>query len=282
MANRRDAGYGVRNAQGAFAQSADFEIEDGVLVKYRGNAAAMVIPAGVTTIGDWAFLGCSSLASVTIPAGVTSIGVGAFYGCSGLVSVTIPEGVTSIGRGTFSGCPSLVSVTIPASVAGIGVGAFSGCSHLASVTIPAGVTRIGEGAFRHCSSLTAISVSSENRQYKDADGVLFSKDGKTLIHYPAGNTQTAYAIPVGVTTIGMDAFAVCIGLVSVTIPAGVTTIGEAAFAGCTGLKPEIRAAIESGSGQAFLSEGKDTEYNAGMSGPTLCVDPLYAALGYEL
>jgi uncharacterized protein involved in exopolysaccharide biosynthesis len=48
-------------AQGAFAQTADFEIKDGVLVKYRGNAAEVVVPAGVTAIGDRAFSRCPSL-----------------------------------------------------------------------------------------------------------------------------------------------------------------------------------------------------------------------------
>jgi uncharacterized protein involved in exopolysaccharide biosynthesis len=52
---------GFVTAQGAFAQTADFEMKDGVLVKYRGNAAEVVIPAGVTRIGYAAFSGCSGL-----------------------------------------------------------------------------------------------------------------------------------------------------------------------------------------------------------------------------
>ncbi len=67
----------------------------------------MTIPSGVTSIGDWAFRGCSGLKSVTIPLGVTSIGDNAFSDCSGLTSVTIPSSVTSIGRGAFSGCRGL-------------------------------------------------------------------------------------------------------------------------------------------------------------------------------
>ncbi len=53
---------------------------------------------GVTSIGSWAFYGCSGLTSVTIPASVTSIGDAAFRDCSGLTSVTIPASVTSIGQ----------------------------------------------------------------------------------------------------------------------------------------------------------------------------------------
>jgi hypothetical protein len=216
-------------AQEAFAQASDFEIKDGVLVKYRGNAAEAVIPAGVTAIGERAFGWKGSLVSVTIPAGVTSIGSGAFAGCSSLVSVTIPASVTSIGGRVFA----------------------------------------------LCKSLKAISVPPENRQYTDIGGVLLSKDGKTLVQYPAGQTQTAYTIPAGVTTIGEwafdgcsslasvtipagvttiggGAFERCSSLVSVTIPASVTTIGESAFDGCESLKPEVRADIEKRFGIYFF------------------------------
>ncbi len=69
-----------------------------------------VIPDSVTSIGDYAFSGCSSLTSITIPDSVTSIGDYAFYGCSSLTSITIPDSVTSIGSSAFSGCSNLTSV----------------------------------------------------------------------------------------------------------------------------------------------------------------------------
>ncbi|MBR1519172.1 MAG: leucine-rich repeat domain-containing protein [Prevotella sp.] len=62
----------------------------------------LVIPNSVTSIGAWAFLGCSELTSVTIPNNVTSIGMGTFYGCSGLTSITIPNSVTSIRSQAFN------------------------------------------------------------------------------------------------------------------------------------------------------------------------------------
>ncbi len=76
-------------------------------------------------------LGCSN---TVIPPSVTSIGEYAFCGCTGLTSMTIPNSVTSIGDYAFSGCTSLTSVTIPNSVASIGWCAFSGCSGLTSIT----------------------------------------------------------------------------------------------------------------------------------------------------
>lgn len=70
----------------------------------------LIIPDGVTSIGDKAFKGFSSLISVTIPNGVTSIGWNAFENCIGLTDVTIPNSVTSISRYAFSGCEAIENV----------------------------------------------------------------------------------------------------------------------------------------------------------------------------
>ena len=70
----------------------------------------LVIPNSVTSIGWYAFSGCSGLTSVTIPNSVTSIGRFAFRGCSGLTSVTIGNSVTSIGMKAFRDCPELLDV----------------------------------------------------------------------------------------------------------------------------------------------------------------------------
>ena len=95
---------------------------------------ASVIPAdgSLTSIGEYAFYGCSSLTSVTIPGSVTSIGEYAFYDCDSLTSVTIGDGVTSIGEGAFAYCYDMTSITIPSSVTSIGEGAFYGCDSLTS------------------------------------------------------------------------------------------------------------------------------------------------------
>ena len=79
-----------------------FKIKKGVLVKYRGDDSEVVIPDGVTSIGDWAFSDCIGLTSITIPDSVTSIGDWAFSRCRGLTSITIPSSVISIGDGAFA------------------------------------------------------------------------------------------------------------------------------------------------------------------------------------
>ena len=178
------------------------------LIQYPARKqGAYAIPNSVTSIGEWAFRGCSGLTSVTIPNSVTSIGEGAFFQCSGLTSVTIPNSVTSIGYRAFYGCSGLTSVTIPNSVTSIGEWAFAGCS---------------------------INVSDDNPNYIAKDGVLFNKQLTTLIQYPAGK-QGAYAIPNSVTSIGYQAFSGCKGLTSIEIPNSVTSIGNEAFYGCRGL-----------------------------------------------
>jgi hypothetical protein len=209
------------------------------VIRYAGKAAALVIPPEisglpVTSIRLGAFSGCTDLTSVSIPASVTSIGAYAFSGCTGLTGVSIPPSVTSIGDGAFSGCTGLASVSIPASVTSIGDGAFSGCTGLASVSIPPSVTSIGQGAFSGCTDLTGITVDQRNTAYVSVDGVLFTKDQKTLAAYPGGK-KGAYSIPASVTEIGQSTFADCASLTSVTIPNSVTAIGWYAFSGCTSL-----------------------------------------------
>ena len=93
----------------------------------------LVIPNTVTSIGQYAFYGCSGLTSVVIPNSVTSIGQIAFCGCSGLTSVVIPNTVTSIGQGAFKNCSGLTSVTIPNSVTTIGACSFWNCN-LSNIT----------------------------------------------------------------------------------------------------------------------------------------------------
>ena len=158
-----------------------------------------------------------------------------FYKKSNIKTVIIKNGVTSIGDWVFYNCSSLTSITIPNSVTSIGNWVFRDCTSLTSVAIPTCVTSIGDGVFYCCESLTSIEVSNNNENYSSTDGVLFNKNKSELITYPAGKTDSEYAIPNSVTSIGSYAFFDCESLTSVTIPNSVTNIGVYAFYGCKSL-----------------------------------------------
>jgi len=140
-----------RAAGRLFADAADAS-------RWLPNLAKVTGLGGLTSIGDHAFRGCSSLTSIELPSGLMSIGKYAFYGCSSLTSIELPAGLTSIGVGAFYGCSSLTSIALPTSLTSLGEYAFDGCSSLTSIELPAGLTSIGCGAFEGCSSLTSIEL----------------------------------------------------------------------------------------------------------------------------
>ena len=130
---------------------------------------------------------------------------------------------TSNGNGTCTltglGACKDICIVVPATspsgdkVTAIGAQAFYNCTTITVVQIPASVTQIGHLAFGGCTNLVYITVSTGNYSYKDIGGVLYTVDGKTLVHYPAGS-----------------------GASSVNIPASVNKIEDMAFYGCKSLK----------------------------------------------
>ena len=183
---------------------------------------SVTIPNSVTSLGDYAFSYCSSLTSVTIPNSVTGIGDWVFYGCSSLTNVSIPNSVTSIGDYAFCGCSSLTSVTIPNSVTSIKGYAFSSCSSLTSASIPNSVTSIGGGAFSNCTSLTSVTIPN-------------SVTGIGSSAFYCCSSLTSVTIPNSVTSIGSNTFSYCSSLTSVTIPNSVISIKGYAFSHCPSL-----------------------------------------------
>ena len=212
------------------------------------------IPNSVTSIGDYAFYGCSGLTSIEIPNSVTSIGEGAFQDCSGLSHLVFPNSITSIGNGVVYGCSNLTNLVIPNSVTSIGDYAVNRCSSLKNIFIPHSVESIGNYAFYGCSELqsvvmgnsvesigtaafggcglTSIVVATNNPVYDSREdcNAIVETATNTLI---AGCKETF--IPNSVTSIGDFAFYGCSGLTSIEIPNSVTSIRKSAFENCSDL-----------------------------------------------
>ena len=166
---------------------------------------------GYTSIGEFAFYDCSSLASITIPDSVTSIEAYAFCRCSSITSISIPDSVTSIGERAFANCSSLPiednmryadtylveavdkslsTYTIKAGTKWIGLGAFGYCSSLTSITIPNSVTSIGEEAFSGCSALTQITCLAQTPPTCGTD--CFRSVSRTIPLYVPAESVEAY------------------------------------------------------------------------------------------
>ncbi len=219
------------------------------------NLETVVIPDSVTRIEHCAFAYCYSLRRVDIPDKVTVIEDYTFDGCD-LEKVKLPQNLKKIGYRAFRYCRELKQISIPASVETIEGEAFYECYELEKVTwegksrlreiktkafyecdikkltIPASVTKIQNS--KAVNGACAIKVEKGNKKYKSKDGVLFSKDGKTLLCYPRKRKAKTYKIPKGVRTIGVYAFDYMFGkgydhLKKITMPDSVRVIKSRAF-----------------------------------------------------
>lgn len=148
----------------------------------------IVLPKGITAIGENAFMECSNLEEIVVPDGVTSIGAYAFNHCSSLRSVQLPEGITTLADATFMDCPALTSVSIPSTVSSIGGNVFNGCS-IASLSLPAGVQSIGYDAF--CRSLKELHVAATNVPVAGFRAFNSINTSECVLYVPKG-TAAAY------------------------------------------------------------------------------------------
>ena len=163
---------------------------------YQNAIQRVFLGNGITSIGDYTFSSCYSLAQITLPSGITSIGNYAFLYCYSLAQITLPSGLTSIVTQAFFGCYSLAQITLPSGITSNGDSTFSNCYSLAQITLPSGITSIGKTTFSNCNSLAQITLPSD------------------------------------VTSIGAQAFSSCYSLAQITLPSGITSINNYAFHNC--------------------------------------------------
>lgn len=181
------------------AVSSEFEIKDGVLVKYNGTDSRVVIPESVSSIGKEAFVSNTSIVSVVIPESVTSIGDAAFEHCTSLKEVKLPKSLKTLGIRSFADCSALQEITIPENVKVVPNLCFLLCRSMKRVVLE-NVTEICECAFGGCDNLTDVQLPDT---LKKLDKLAFFSCG----------TLERFYIPSSVTDISEDAFVSCYSIV---------------------------------------------------------------------
>ena len=233
------------------------------LKDFRGKQSAkVVIPEGVTVIGDRAFSFHAELLEISIPSSVKKIEEYAFVQCPELCSITvdpqnpvfrsegnccieratnrlvfgchtskIPDGVTVIGSDAFDGCKNLTAIDIPSSVRRIEKGAFFECINLSALTFAEGVAEIEEMAFSCCDSLTELNLPSSIT--KIATGAFHNRHGFEAIHVSRNNSVYHSENNCCIET---RTNRLVLGSNTGIIPNGTVVIGERAFEDCQALK----------------------------------------------
>lgn len=202
----------------------DLVIAGGLLFAYRGRDSHVVIPEGVTKIGNEVFLENSALRSVTFPSTLKEIGARSFSKCVNLNNVTIPDSVTALGSGAFFGCSSLSNLSYPKSMEGIDGNTFSGTAWMNAKESVSGDFVVVDGVL--------LTYQGQGGDVVIPRGVTAIADG---VFWNPYTTINSVVIPEGVTSIGNDVFFGHSEMTSVTLPDSVTEIGARAFYSCKGL-----------------------------------------------
>ena len=232
----------------------DFRINGTILTAYVGTDTFVSVPSTVTTIGEGAFAGNTTLQSIELPDSLREIGYNAFGDCTALISVTIPDSVTKVGPG-----------------------AFKGCSALTLADLGAGISSWGSGVFNDCTSLSKVIVDEKNNYLLYYNGALYNGDMSMLYQVLAGRTGDSYAMPdevkeidtyafwnqqniknvkvsPNVTEIPSYAMSSMGSVENVILPDSVSSIAEKAFANNTTLKQVmIPASVNSIQDNAFAN-----------------------------
>lgn len=217
-------------------------------------APAAYDPAGlVTTIGDGAFMDCTSLTTITLPYFIARIGNSAFENCTALATFTTMDGadkktaaLRTIGDRAFFGNTSLnnVDVNTTKGVNTIGVSAFENCGQLATINL-SGVTRFAEGVFRNAKALKSVTMSANASIYVGQEAfrncVTLSDITARIAAVEDGAFRNCISLRAitfvssGIEYIGSNAFNGCVLIQKVSIPSSVVAIGDSAFDGCRGI-----------------------------------------------
>lgn len=270
------------NSINSTSTDADFVIESGVLISYTGTATDVIIPSGVTTIGEGVFRENDTVVSVTFPENLTTIEAYAFRDCENLQTVTVNEKLVTIGNYAFYQCKNLKSFTCPSTVKTIGEYAFTACTSLFEVTLNEGLESIGNYAFLDAAfgglnenkvtvygtltiPSTVSSVGYHAFESSEFLGEVIFADGKTetitfAVRYETEKSGLFYdcekltkvTFPERATIIPAYAFQNCIALEEFDVGDNIVTIDAHAFDQCKSLKTfTCPASVESIGNFAF-------------------------------
>ena len=200
------------------------EIPDSVV--YKGTSYQ------VTSIGEKAFSGADKMTFVSIPSSVDHIGNCAFEGCVALEGVVFPSQQPQFGNDVFKDCCSISSVSIGGDWQSVDCSLFADSYHLEELYIPARVRKITN--FKKLSMLNRVSVDPNNAYFSSKDGLLYTKDGATLLGCP---TQKAgpIVLPDGTEKIYDGAFDACVQLTEICLPQSLYDFSYTAFEQCLNL-----------------------------------------------
>lgn len=210
------------------------------------------------TIGDSAFSGCTKLTNVDFSdTNLTTLPKSIFNKDEALTTVKLPTTLVAISESAFADCKALSTInsttkgtaSLPANLKTIGAYAFQNTHCLSKFVIPAATDNIDMSAFNSTLTYTQadldsgkinplkeFSVASANPNYKSTNGVLYNKDGSTLLRYPRMKTGTSFTVPSSVTEIAQAGMGSNNYLEKVTIGANVAKISKEAFNKMTGLR----------------------------------------------
>ena len=176
----------------------------------------IVIPEGVTSIGEFAFYGCSNLESVTLPSTLKTIGKGAFANCPVLNDIDLSQtGVTELPDRIFADCTSLTYLLLPSKLAKVGTEAFSNTS-VNSLVLPA-VSELAPYALANMPDLESVTL---NKNARFSEGTLMNN----------GRLERVSGLPADLPPL----FAAnCYTLVPSDVIDGTSQVGDFAFANST-------------------------------------------------
>ena len=170
-------------------------------------------------IKDYAYANNEDLKELVIPEGITHIGEFAFANCKNLKKIILPESLISIGGAAFSGCESLEEIVLPKHIKELNYRTFENCYKLSK--FPENITSFGKNCFKNCRSLKRITLNSETK--KLPDGMFDGCINLSTINYQSNN----------LLQIGKRCFRNCKNLKE--IPSFIANFNERAFENCTGL-----------------------------------------------